>query len=312
MNDDVTFGMLLTDDPDLVERVSSFWPSQEFVWTIHRQGGSALEGLLNNPPGLLLISLTLPDYSGLEILSLLKAENVYRNVPVLLCLTEEECYRSFHPEKDEADDFFVLPGNDEEFRHRINLVAQRAKRTLDLNPLSRLPGNTSIIRNIQRRLDCKDDFAMCYCDLDYFKSFNDKYGFIRGDEVLLMTARIILNIARMLSPKDFFVGHVGGDDFVFVLPTPLAKTACRQVIAAFDSIVPQFYDEKDRDRGYIVSEDRRGEMRQFPFMTISIAVVPNYKGKLEHVGQVSFIASNLKKKAKESAHSCYVIDKRCA
>ncbi|MDR2503338.1 MAG: diguanylate cyclase [Deltaproteobacteria bacterium] len=302
-------GMLITADRSLAERVRALWPEKEFAWIIHRQGAEALEGIMENPPALVLLSPCLPDYNGLEILGLLKGENVYRHVPVLLCLNEEEC-RAFDPEKDEADDFFILPGEDEEFRRRIRLTVLRTLRGLDTNPLSRLPGNTSIIHEMQRRIDGKIDFSMCYCDLDHFKAFNDKYGFARGDEVLLMTARVILNSVRMLSPQDCFVGHVGGDDFVFALPSHVVEDACRRIVEAFDSIVPGFYDDEDRLRGSIVSKDRQGNGCVFPLMSISMAVVSNNNGRLEHVGQASAIASGLKKKAKESAGSCYVIDQR--
>ena len=303
-------GVIVSSDKTLKDRIRLFWPGEEINWQFYRKGGEALQGLLNNLPSIVVVSMQLPDLSGLEIVDILKSENVYSQVPILLCMTEEEFAE--HPASEEllADDFFILPGDDAEFKSRIMLTILRTTRNLDANPLSHLPGNTSIIRYVQRRIDNKDDFAMCYCDLDYFKSFNDKYGFTRGDEVLLMSARIILNTARAVSPDDFFVGHVGGDDFVFVLPADKAEEACKRVIDSFDSIIPQFYDKEDRDRCCIIAPDRQGVVRTFPLMAISIAVVFNTDGRLKHVGEASAISMTLKKKAKESVTSTYVMDRR--
>lgn len=303
-------GVIISADKELVDRIGGLWPADQAAWQVYSRGGEAMQGVLNSLPAVIIVSMKLPDIDGMQIVNMLKSENVYSQVPILLCLNEEEFSGQKSFEDFLADDFYILPGSDAEFKNRIMLTVLRATRNLDANPLSHLPGNTSIIRYVQSRIDNKDDFAMCYCDLDYFKSFNDKYGFIRGDEVLLMSARLILNTVRAVSPGDFFVGHVGGDDFVFVLPADKAEDACKRIIAAFDAIVPQFYDKADRDRGSIVAPDRQGQVRTFPLMAISIAVICNTGSRLEHVGQASAISMSLKKKAKEKVTSCYVMDRR--
>lgn len=303
-------GVIVSADNALCERICGFWPADEVSWQVYDRGDEAMQGVLNSLPAIIIVSMTLPDLDGSQIVGTLKAENVYSQVPILLCLDTDEFVSKGALEGSQVDDFFILPGDDTEFKTRIHLAMLRADRNLDANPLSHLPGNTSIICYVQRRIDCKDDFAMCYGDLDYFKSFNDKYGFTRGDEVLLMSARIILNTVRVISPDDFFVGHIGGDDFVFVLPSNKAEEACRQIIAAFDDIIPQFYDKEDRERRNIVAPDRQGVVRAFPLMAISIAVVCNTDGRLEHVGQASAISMGLKRKAKETVTSSYVVDRR--
>lgn len=303
-------GVIISQNEAFCSRIKGFWSENEAVWQVYLRGGDALQGVLNNLPSIIIVDMELPDFDGAQIASILKSENVYSQVPILLCLNESEFSMRPKLEDTQADDFFILPGDDAEFQTRIRLTVMRAGRNLDANPLSRLPGNTSIIRYVQSRIDNRDDFAMCYCDLDYFKSFNDKYGFTRGDEVLLMTARIVLNTARKVSPDDFFVGHVGGDDFVFVLPSGKAEEACKEIIEAFDEIIPRFYDKDDRERGSIVAPDRQGVVRTFPLMAVSIAVVCNTNGRLKHMGEASAISMNLKKKAKETLTSSYIVDRR--
>lgn len=297
-------------DEDVKRALREAWGPEVAYWTFFDTGSEAAGALLTTPPDVLLCALSLPDMSGLDVASLLKAENVYSQVPVLLCLSAEEAERFSGWSDLVVDDFIVFPCPENQLRGRLDLANSRAARTLDASPLTRLPGNTSIIKRTQGLIDANRDFALGYCDLDSFKPYNDKYGFARGDEVLMMTARIILNSVHNLGLPFSFVGHVGGDDFVFIVPVDAAENACRDIIAAFDGIIPQFYDIEDRSSGCIISTDRRNVVCSFPLMAISIAVVFNRNGSLKHYGEASSRAMSLKKIAKKSLVSSYVLDRR--
>ncbi len=303
-------GALLSRDGELKTLVAGLWPENEMHWSFYSSGAEAVENILEELPDIFIADMDMPDLSGAEVITMVKGENVYRKIPALLCLDK----RKFSPDVDwdsvPADDFILLPAGPEELKSRIGLALARSYRSMDANPLTRLPGNTSIINFVQSSIDRREDFALGYCDLDFFKSFNDKYGFARGDEVLMMTARILLNMVRSHAPGKSFVGHVGGDDFVFAVRPDLAVLVCENVIKSFDGIIPQFYDAEDRQRGSIVSSDRQGVIRNFPLMAISIAVVLNEGGSLTHFGQVAQIVSKLKSKAKESPYSNYIVDRR--
>jgi diguanylate cyclase (GGDEF)-like protein len=275
-------------------------------------GRGAVETLFIDPPDLLVVDAALVDIPGLELVAMVKSENVYRQLPVAFVMDESALAEDIDWCAAEVDELLTRPLTAAMLRARISLTLARASRSLDANPLTKLPGNTSIIGRIQERIDRKEDFALAYADLDYFKSFNDKYGFSRGDEVLMMTARIIVNTVRAVGGAKAFVGHVGGDDFVFILPVDQVEAACQAVVRSFDDIVPHFYDADDRERGFIQSVDREGNRRTFPLMAISLAVVFNRDGRLTHYGEASQMAMTLKKKAKENPRSCYVLDKRQA
>ncbi|MDK2957499.1 MAG: hypothetical protein PWQ57_2997 [Desulfovibrionales bacterium] len=305
-------GYLLTADEQFAEDVKGLWPADVLSFEVFDRGRGAIEFLFNEPPDLLIVDNRLPDISGAEVASLVKSENVYRQLPVILCIDQSDLEQPWDFSELEIDDFLVRPIHLPEVKERIELTLCRALRALDANPLSKLPGNTSIIQRIQELIDRREDFALAYCDLDYFKSFNDKYGFSRGDEVLMMTARVIVNTIKGFSGVRTFVGHVGGDDFVFITPPDLAEKACQRIVDNFDAIVPHFYDAKDREQGFIHSIDRQGVNRTFPLMAVSIAVVFNTDGCLKHYGEASSIAMSLKKIAKENPKSSYVLDRRTA
>jgi len=301
---------LLSADPVLRETLGAIWPQDQLILTHFDRGRGAIEVLFNELPDLLIVDHDLPDMPGLDVVNLVKSENVYRQLPVILAIREKTLETMSDWCTAEVDDVIILPFTPARVKVRVFLTLARASRAFDTNPLSKLPGNTSIIQRIQEMIERQEDFALAYADLDYFKSFNDKYGFSRGDEVLMMTARVIVNTIRGFAGVRSFVGHIGGDDFVFMLPPDKVELACQRVVENFDSIIPHFYDEDDRARGFIQSTDREGNMRTFPLMAISIAVVFNIGGRLKHYGEASQIAMTLKKKAKENPKSTYVLDMR--
>lgn len=305
----VTF-YLVTTSPELPKLISELWPEPQASLTIFKTVGEALERLLIDPPTLLITDLDLPGMSGVDLLRMVKEENVYGQMPAMLYLNSPEQLKNLEWSSLDIDDFIIAPVDPDILRARIELTMRRGSRTLDASPLTHLPGNTSIINTIKQRIEDKEDFALGYCDLDYFKSYNDKYGFARGDELLMMSARLIVTTVRSFRVKNAFVGHVGGDDFVFILPSEYAVLACEHIVESFDAIVTQFYDDREREQKGIVSVDRHGILRNFPFISVSIAVVVNKDGNLQHYGQVSQIVSALKSQAKAMPGSQYVIDRR--
>ena len=56
-------------------------------------------------------------------------------------------------------------------------------------------------------------FALLMLDIDYFKTLNDSYGHITGDEILVAVARILLQSIRSID----YAARYGGDEFIIVL-----------------------------------------------------------------------------------------------
>jgi diguanylate cyclase (GGDEF)-like protein len=179
--------------------------------------------------------------------------------------------------------------------------------SLDASPLTRLPGNIAIERSINRRLREEVPFAMCYLDLDNFKSYNDRYGYIRASELIKEAGEVIHNAVKRLEDPDAFVGHIGGDDFVVVIDYRYAKAACQSIIHDFDALIPSYYSEEDRSAGFIDGVDRYGVPRRFPLITISIAVLNCQPGKYATAAEIATAAAHVKDRVKESSGSNYII-----
>ncbi len=303
---------LLTTDDDLVDALQSLWESDTVRWGIFKSGKELLETIFNDPPHMLICSETSEDISGLEILNIVKSENVYKQVCTILILGRNELENSLSTGTGNiiVDDFIVRPVEEVEMRTRLELALQRSSCTLDANPLTRLPGNTSIMQAIERHIQDKSSFAAAYLDIDNFKAFNDKYGFLRGDEALLMTARLLVATIMDFDAPYKFLGHIGGDDFFFIMPENSIEEICKRLVATYDEIVPNFYDDEDREQLGITSKDRMGNFHKFPFMSISIAVTTNTDARFAHYGEVSQALGQLKSLCKAKAGSCYVFDRR--
>lgn len=198
----------------------------------------------------------------------------------------------------------------EAFRRMSIRLAKLEEMYLDASPLTRLPGGIAIENVLKRRLESGQSLAFCVLDLDNFKAFNDHYGYTHGNGVLKETARIIEEAVKAKGSPEDFVGHIGGDDFVVITTPATMRGMSAEIIRQFDERVPQFYNARDRENGFILGKNRQGEEMRFPLMTISIAIVTNEQRKLANALETSEIAAELKDYAKTIAKSLYVVDKR--
>lgn len=266
---------------------------------------SALGGFYADPPDLLIVDLSTETESGLALVSKLRNDSFFIAIPIIGLLNAVES-GMLDWEQCQLDDFIGLPLNFNELFSRISLALARLKRIFDNNPLTRLPGNTSIQRAIETALGTST--AVCYIDINHFKPYNDAFGFSLGDEVIRMTARIMFNTVR--DAGGGFCGHIGGDDFVCIVQLDQAETVCQTIIAHFDLIVLDLFDDEAKRQGYYFGTNRKGEKENIPLLSVSIGIVPMNMAKLKHAAKVSEVAAELKKLAKDSDHSCYVVDKR--
>jgi len=198
----------------------------------------------------------------------------------------------------------------EECRVRMDVLLRRSDRDVYVHPSTRLPGTIDIEAEITRRLHQDTPFAVCYADLDHFKEFNDRYSYYDGDRVIRILAKILHDVVKGMCRDDGFVGHIGGDDFIFIIPASIVNETCGEIVSIFDALVPYQYSEQDRRAGYFFGKDRRGQLHRVPLMTVSIGVVSNERRQFANAAQVSELATEMKSYAKTLTGSVYTIDRR--
>jgi GGDEF domain-containing protein len=221
-----------------------------------------------------------------------------------------------HPEQVQA---WFASGSDEvitglfspaEQRSRLDAMLVRTERDVSVHPSTRLPGTTEIEREIRRRLESNQEFAVCYADLDHFKEFNDRYSYYDGDRVIYILSRILHDVVKGMMGSRGFVGHIGGDDFIFIIPAGEISPVCSEILEVFDALIPLQYNDQDRRAGYFFGKDRRGQLHRVPLMTLSIGIVTNRHRRFAHPAQVSELATEMKSYAKTLPGSVFVVDRR--
>jgi diguanylate cyclase (GGDEF)-like protein len=197
-----------------------------------------------------------------------------------------------------------------EARQRLDLLLRRSDRDTFVHPSTRLPGTDEIEIEILRRMSSGTAFAVCYADLDHFKEFNDRYSYYDGDRVIRILSKILHDVVKGFCGERGFVGHIGGDDFIFIVPADAVADTCGEIVSIFDTIVPYQYSEQDRRAGYFFGKDRRGQLHRVPLMTVSIGVVTNERRQLTSASQMAELATEMKSYAKTLTGSVYTVDRR--
>ncbi len=286
--------LVVDDDVRIAAICAEVLANQGFDVDQARSVEEARATIARRRPDLLLLDVALPDGDGFHFFEALKAERAPSPLSVIFISARTDTSAKVRALKLGGDDYLTKPFDALELGARVESVLRR--RTAEASPTTQLPGSAAIEREVHRRIGAKAHFAFCYLDLDNLKAFNDFYGFAKADGVVKQTADILRDVVAQLGDGSEFIGHVAGDDFVFIVGPALAESISRRVIESFDRIIPLYYERIDRERGSIEAEDRYGQRRHFPIMSVSIAVVVT-DGSQGHP-ELARQAAELKKRAK--------------
>jgi len=271
------------------------------------------DGLLlvaQEKPDLVLLDIVMPGTDGFEICRVLRDSESNNLMPIIMLSSKDAQDDKLIGLDLGADDYITKPFDERELVSRIRNTLRRIDRNRSANPLTGLPGNLEIQREISSRIAKDELYAVVYVDLDNFKSYNDIYGFFRGDIAIKLTADILRDELLLVGSRSDFVGHIGGDDFVLVTTPNRADELCMGIIETFDAKIRTLFSKADLDKGYISTLNRRGEVENFPIMTISLGVVTNTNRRFINHLEVADVAAELKKKLKAMPGSNYYIDTR--
>ncbi len=173
-----------------------------------------------------------------------------------------------------------------------------------------LPDSVAIEQELHRLINDNVRFSIIYIDLDYFKSYNDRYGFERGDRVILFTSRLLNSVLQKFGGEKTFLSHIIGDDFVIIIEKEQTDKVCDMFLRYFDRLIKSFYDEGDRGKDGILSFDREGMEKLFPFVSVSMAVIECEEDTTASLKSISEKAAQLKRYAKSISGSIVVKDRR--
>ncbi|MBP1737095.1 MAG: diguanylate cyclase protein [Oscillospiraceae bacterium] len=273
-------------------------------------GAAGLHMVAAEKPDLVLLDVVMPDMSGFDVCRILRESESNNLLPIIMLTSQDHQDDKLIGLDLGADDYITKPFDNRELLSRVKNTLTRIDRNRHANPLTGLQGNLEIQAEINSRITMQLPFAVIYADLDHFKSYNDVYGFAKGDIAIKMTADILVTQVRDFGTRDDFIGHIGGDDFVIITLPDYAEAICTEIIYDFDDRIQTLYTPEDLAAGCIYTLNRAGKRTQFPIMTISLAIITNEKRTFASHVQVAEVAAELKREAKLQQKSNFVRDRR--
>ncbi len=273
-------------------------------------GNQALPTAAQRCPDLIVIDAHLTAADGLKLCKMLKHDFVTSYIPIIILIEKKQLRRNLLEIEQGVDDFLIKPPDPIDLEIRIALSLRSAAHQFHANALTKLPGNKSIEKLVKDHIENNKIFSFAYVDINNFKAFNDKYGYIAGDRVILQTAKILTSAVKKFGNSDDFVGHIGGDDFVYVTTPQREEIVAQECIGEFDRLIPLHYSAQDRQNGHIKAKDRAGRMTDIALMGLSIAIVNNHNFKIASIFQLIEVAFEIKNFLKKHHASNYLVNRR--
>ena len=303
--------LIVDDDPNVGLLISAILKQQDFNVTPLYNGDEVLEFLKNKTPDLILLDLKMPGIDGFALCKKIRETQKTKNIPIIVLSGVSTVETKIMTIELGADDFITKPFDVGELRARINRIIMRKKVDTSLNPLTHLPGSPAIQDETVTRTKKSEKFAFAYIDVDNFKAYNDVYGYAKGDNVIRVIADILNDKIIQFPSAKSFIGHIGGDDFVFISNEKDIEAISKNIIAEFDAKIKAFYRSEHLKKGYITIPDRKGETKNFPILSLTIAII--VPTNIKHYARLVEKAAELKSYAKKSLKrkgSIYFRDRR--
>lgn len=305
--------VLVVDDTPLMRDAITQALNDTYNLVVAHDGIEALNAIKQHPEiECIVMDLMMPHLDGFKTTHLLKSNFTTYHIPIMILTSQVSINDMLQAVALGADDYMKKPFDPLELKARVGMNIRRSLRDQNANPLTKLPGNAMIEQRINNQIP--SPIAVMYADLDNFKAYNDKYGYQKGDEIIIYTAQTLAQAIKSSGGEGDFLGHIGGDDFIMVSVPERAEAIAAAVCSSFDTGINNFYNDQDKAAGKIISTDRQGNVKEFPLVSISIAIITNEKRPLASSPQIAQIAAELKKYAKSKPGgvrgSNYVKDRR--
>ena len=265
---------------------------------------------LKNIPFLIIVNEDSIDRDIVTLCKQIRTDEDNQITPIIVVSSNTDKYHKLDVLEQSVEYYIKKPVDTEYMYYTIKNLDRLLKMNRRISPLTGLPGNVQIHAELKKRLSNQEEFSVLYLDLDNFKAYNDVYGFLKGDKIIQFTARTILQCVHKYFIENAFIGHIGGDDFVAIIPTTEVNNICQEIIATFDKEVSQFFTPEDLEKGYIEVANRKGIMEQFTLTSISIGAVIVEKDRFENILEIGEVGAQVKHVAKSIVGSSYAIDRR--
>ena len=306
--------VLIDDDPQMLEELKLFLEAVgNFEVTAFLSPAKALEYLadpLSALHSIIISDVGMPEMDGYELGRAVREDYRLHHIP-LLYLTAKTAVKDRIDARKITPHYFPKDGDRRELLSMIGSILEEHMVQTGVNPLTRLPGNILIERAINKMVAAWTEYAIFYIDFDNFKAYNDSYGTHAGDKAIQEGSLAIDRVFRSLFHDRYFVGHIGGDDFVAaVWGGSDLQQACEALFLEINKIRSVLYSPADIERGYFEAKNRQGEMEKFGLLSVSVGILSSETGGISGWAEASNKLASVKKKAKSIKGNSYCVDQR--
>ncbi len=269
-------------------------------------GEDAIQFALHETPHLIILDIMLPGINGYEVIRRLRDHPKTMHIPIIVLSAYASHIDKIHAFELDIDNYITKPFDTDELLARVRSQLRRVQQS-SLSPLTKLPGGLQLENAISYKLASTEPWSILYLDLNNFKAFNDVYGFLAGNDMILLVGHICQRVVYEYGNTDDFVGHVGGDDFLIMTTPDRVQLLCQQILTRYKQQSASLYHLEDLERGSISGVDRKGRAYQFPLVSLSIGVVNNQVQHPHNLDEIGMLMAEAKRHAKQSSDNIYSI-----
>lgn len=303
--------LIISSDKNLREVLKFCFDGWGYEVVLYESSPKDIASIKKASPDVIVVDVHTAKRTDLEICRLLKDDFITAFIPVVTLINKRQLRSQLLNIKQGVDDYLIKPPDPLDLRVRVEMAMKRSQYSFYASPLTGLPGGRIIEEMLRERLKSDGPFSFGYLDLDNFKYFNDTYGYVKGDRVIMQTAYMLYAVISKLGNKDDFIGHIGGDDFAFITTPDKYAAICHNFITEFNRIMPFHYSAGDRARGYVVARDRTHKIKNIPLMTVSVAVVNREKdSEYKNIIEINEKVAEVKRYLKGFEGSKFMADRR--
>lgn len=303
--------LIIDDTPEIINlTLKLFNKDKGFVFVHCSSDTPTLKSGLQSIPDLIIVNADNLQNDIMGICEYIRKNKENNITPIIITAATRDEEFKLDMLKNKVEYVISKPLNEGYFYYTIRNISSLISANRCISALTGLPGNVQIENELKRRISSRTQYAVLYVDLDNFKAYNDKYGFMNGDEVIKFTSDVIQSSVQKYGVKGDFVGHVGGDDFVAVVNLESARKIAKNIVKSFDENIKQYYTEDDIKKGYIKVLNRKGKLEKYAIMTITVAMISNKYKKYSTPLEIGEDGASVKKKAKVIEGSTFLEDKR--
>ncbi|MGH8610540.1 MAG: GGDEF/EAL domain-containing response regulator [Gammaproteobacteria bacterium] len=255
--------MLIDDEPLTLEVVQTFLEEAGYTrFVTTDEPRQAIELLASRRPDIVLLDLMMPEVSGFDILSRMRADTEMKYTPVIVLTSANDAATKLKALELGATDFLSKPVDPSELTLRLrNALAFKAyqDRLANYDDLTGLPNRRMFLARldwaIRRATRHRSICALLHVDLDRFRQINDSFGHRVGDSLLRAVAQRLEDSVRDSDAVGCFadeayrssLSRIGGDEFTVLVSeigqAENASLVARRISAALAK--PFLAEERD-------------------------------------------------------------------